>query len=164
MIWLLACAKEVVTACEYCDGVCEITETPVRHFKHVEGEVDYEDPPPSSGDHDECWASWGAHPDPVPDENWVHNLEHGGIVFLFNCPSLCLDEAANVQAWAEGELEPGRWVLTPYDEMQPGWAAVAWGVKMELLCSDLDAFQEFYDAHVGHGREDLTSEPPEECG
>ena len=164
MIWLLACHKEVVTPCEWCDGACEVAEQKEMGHDHVDGEVDYADPPPTSGDHDACWATWGAHAEAVPDENWVHNLEHGGVACLFNCPELCYDEAANVQAWAEGELEPGRWVLTPYSEMDPGWAAVAWEWRMTLACSDLDAFQWFYDEHVGHGREDETADPPDSCG
>jgi hypothetical protein len=164
ILLLVACVgKETVTPCDACDGVCELVTQPIAGYQHVDGEVDYPDPPPTSGDHDACWAEWGAHADPVPDENWVHNLEHGGVVFLWNCPQGCLDDAAAAEAWAEASLDPGRWVMTPYAEMDPGWAAVAWGTRLTLGCLDTVALQAFYDDNVGHGREDTTADPPAEC-
>lgn len=57
--------------------------------------VIYRHQPPASGPH---WSSppplqaphaWGVYLDEsIPDEEWVHNLEHGGIVFLFSCPGV----------------------------------------------------------------------------
>ena len=39
---------------------------------------------PTAGEHYEVWARWGIHGEstPVPRGYWVHNLEHGGVVFL----------------------------------------------------------------------------------
>ncbi len=163
---LAACAdpKVTTTPCDACDGVCETATQPIGDFDHVEGEVAYAEVPPMSGDHDGCWATWGAHAEEVPDEQWVHNLEHGGVAILFNCPDGCLDDAAAAGAWAEASLEPGRWILSPYSAMEPGWAAVAWGTRLTLGCLDTVELQAFYAANVGHGREDETGEPPESCG
>lgn len=165
--WLLACTgKETVTGCDACDGVCEQVEQPELGHAHVDGEVAYADTPPTSGDHNSCWAEWGAHATEVPDENWVHNLEHGGVVFLWNCPMGCLDDAAAAaaaEAWATASLEPGRWLISPYTDMDPGWAAVSWQHRLTMGCLDTVALQEFYDARVGQGREDVTSDPPDDC-
>ena len=163
--WLLvACtSKDTVTPCDACAGVCALTTQPIGGYDHVDGTIDYPDPPPTSGDHDGCWATWGSHAEEVPDEQWVHNLEHGGVAILFNCADGCLDDAATAGAWAQASLAPGRWIMSPYGEMEPGWAAVAWGVRLTLGCLDTVELQAFYDANVGHGREDETGDPPVSC-
>ncbi|MBA2321104.1 MAG: DUF3105 domain-containing protein [Deltaproteobacteria bacterium] len=97
----LACTAHDPSAETGILGLCEdCAEACVEEFQvptaaaHVTGDVIYEDPPPSSGDHDGCWSRWGVHVDPVPDERWVHNLEHGGVVFLYDCPEGCAEEVA----------------------------------------------------------------------
>ncbi|MSP61755.1 MAG: DUF3105 domain-containing protein [Myxococcales bacterium] len=48
--------------------------------------VNYKANPPASGPHwPEPKPPWAAYSTVVPREAWVHNLEHGGIVLLFNC-------------------------------------------------------------------------------
>jgi hypothetical protein len=45
----------------------------------------YEANPPVSGQHwGEAWARWQIHSREVPRGYWVHNLEHGGVVFLYH--------------------------------------------------------------------------------
>lgn len=39
----------------------------------------YNSSPPTSGPHYEQWAKWGVYEEKLPDEQLVHNLEHGGI-------------------------------------------------------------------------------------
>lgn len=41
--------------------------------------------PPSSGEHYPIWAAYQAYSSPVPRGYYVHDLEHGGIVLLYNC-------------------------------------------------------------------------------
>lgn len=86
-----------VTACvfgngcckgEPIEGACELPEG--AQFVANEGWVHENDPkdhvytanPPSSGPHYPVWAGWGIHDDVVERGQWVHNLEHGGIVLL----------------------------------------------------------------------------------
>jgi hypothetical protein len=47
--------------------------------------IAYKHDPPASGPHWPWPAPWGWHPEVVPRQWWVHNLEHGGIVLLYNC-------------------------------------------------------------------------------
>lgn len=46
--------------------------------------------PPTSGQHynvrGEAPLTWGFYARPFPPEDWVHNLEHGGVVILYDCP------------------------------------------------------------------------------
>src|SRR5690242_14376423 len=54
--------------------------------------VDYGANPPTSGSHWPYWRTpWDMYTTQVPREKWVHNLEHGGIVLLYNCPTGCPD-------------------------------------------------------------------------
>jgi hypothetical protein len=164
VIWLLACVdpKPVTETCDTCDGACQQDVFATSSAQHVDGEVAYEYVPPAAGNHDACWATWGVHSEAVADENWVHNLEHGGVVFLHDCTD-CDDDVAALNAWV-ATLEPGRALSTPYPEMDWPFAAVSWGHRLLLGCLDLDAFQTFYDVNVGNAPEDVTSEPLETCG
>ncbi len=44
--------------------------------------------PPSSGPHYGVWAAYQEFSTPVPRGNYVHDLEHGAVVYLYNCALL----------------------------------------------------------------------------
>jgi hypothetical protein len=50
--------------------------------------IPYRNRPPSSGDHYDQPAGYGFFQREIPVGNWVHTLEHGGIVVLYR-PDLC---------------------------------------------------------------------------
>jgi hypothetical protein len=153
-------AAEPEVLCTECDGKCEETIEVVT-MMHVSGGVQYEDVPPVGGLHDPCWGDYGVYDAPaLPPERWVHNLEHGAIVFLYRCPDGCDDDVAALTQLAEG-LE--RTIVTPYADMQPGFAAVAWGHRLVSSCLDLDALQAFYDAHFDQAPESITTGAPDGC-
>lgn len=127
---------------------------------HVLTPVEYPDPPPVGGDHDQCWATWGVHSDVVPARNWVHNLEHGGVVFLYNCPDGCDADLETFTALARAN---SRTLLTSYAELPKKFAVVAWGYRLLSDCVDMSAFQMFYDVHFNHGPEAVSSDPPAGC-
>ncbi|MFL5318889.1 MAG: DUF3105 domain-containing protein, partial [Myxococcaceae bacterium] len=47
--------------------------------------------PPTGGPHCPSPLACRSYPDAQPVCNWVHNLEHGHVALLFNCPSGCTD-------------------------------------------------------------------------
>ena len=47
--------------------------------------TNYNSVPPTSGDHYGATADTRVHTQPVPDENQVHNLEHGQIIIQYTC-------------------------------------------------------------------------------
>jgi hypothetical protein len=143
--------------CDGCDEACteEALLDPSRD--HVEGGVDYTDPPPTSGDHDPCWAPWGVYDEEIPDERWVHNLEHGGVVLLYHCADGCPDEVAEMEAIVAERGVHG--ILTPYAALPTRFAAVAWGWRYTTDCFDVDALNAFWDAHVDRAPESSTSDP-----
>ena len=166
MIWLLlACTGETPSTtepksepCDACGGDCVSESEPATSRQHVDGEVAYTSYPPSSGDHDSCWAEWGVHTDVVRAENWVHNLEHGGVVFVYS-PELPAEDLATLTTWV-GALPQGRAVLTPADEpMDAVVAAVSWEHRLLLGCFDGGALDDFFWDHIGNAPEDILSEP-----
>lgn len=159
LLLLAACGvKPSVESCPTCGGECQDETLAETTRSHTSSPIDYTDTPPTNGDHNPCWATWGAHTEELADENWVHNLEHGGVVFLYNCPDGCEDDVATLTTWT-ATLDPGRWVLTPYSLMDWSFAAVAWDHRLLVNCVDTDAFQAFYDEHAGRAPEDDTLDP-----
>jgi hypothetical protein len=124
---------------------------------HVEAgtEIDWEHDPPHSGPHYPMWALWGEHDQTVERGNWVHNLEHGGIVLLHLCPGECeteLDILRDVIA-QRPEL---RILVTPDPELQgERFAAVSWTWVYRFDAPDLDTLLCFVDQHENHAPEDV---------
>lgn len=127
---------------------------------HVAGDVVYPDPPPVGGNHNQCWAKWDVYDQELADERWVHNLEHGGVVFLYRCPAGCRDEIDTMKVFVSGRTQA---LMTPYAALPTRFALVAWGVRLTTNCFDMPAFQSFYDAHVDNAPESLPDDPPRSC-
>src|SRR5262249_22687075 len=116
--------------------------------------------PPDGGDHyapPDAPVPWGVYPKTLPPEYWVHNLEHGGIALLYNCPSGC---AAEVQRLDTIRLRPPadkfnevRILLLPYPRMPHAFAAVAWGYRWQGDTVDMNTIQCFI-----HARYDMAPE------
>jgi hypothetical protein len=159
----------------YPDASCfvEIDQPPLMSsFAHVmEGTVvDWNSNPPSSGPHYPIWAAFQAYTSPVPRGYYVHDLEHGAIVFLYNCGSGgCPEVVSTLQAASDSLPDdplcaqtggPGvrvRTVITPDPLIPTRVAAAAWGWIYLADCADLPTLEQFAKAHYGQGREDLCN-------
>lgn len=128
--------------------------------------IDYPDNPPIGGDHYSVWAAFQSFGFVVPRGFWVHDLEHGAIVFTYHCPEGCADEVAQVQALIDALpedplcLEEGmgavrRAVLTPDPLLDVRWGVSAWGHTLRADCVDAPRFTQFYLNHFGLGPEVL---------
>jgi hypothetical protein len=146
--------------CAACDGSC--TEAlAVDSALHVTGPIDYPDTPPAGGMHDPCWASYGAYADPpLPAERWVHNLEHGAVVFLYRCDAGCDEERRQLEALVD---ELPRTIVTPYADMPEGFAAVAWGRRLVAGCLDIEAMRAFYARAFDRAPESVPGGAPPSC-
>lgn len=125
-------------------------------------DIAYSTNPPSGGDHYATWAAFQTFDTPVSPGFLVHALEHGAVVFWYNCPEGCADEVAEVEAFIAALPEdplctsvPRRTVLVPYPELGSRWAASAWGYALTADCFEPDAFGDFYAEHTGRGPENL---------
>ena len=120
--------------------------------------ADYAHFPPSSGSHYGQIPDWGFYRDPVPPEYFVHNLEHGGIVILYNCPTACPDsEKVFVtllnSAPAETTFNEVKILVSPNAKIDSPVIALAWGWELDLPQTDLDLLLGFYNRHVNQGPE-----------
>jgi hypothetical protein len=128
--------------------------------------VAYVHNPPASGPHWPSPAPWGVHPELLAKEYWVHNLEHGGVVLLYNCPggdggavNACPNEiallTAIMQAQRPDKYNEVRMVLTQDPDLPTRFAAVAWDWAWTGDAIDPAAIQCFINARYGRGPEDI---------
>lgn len=147
------------TPCDACGGDCLVEELAYGEAYHVEGGVTYASVPPAGGPHDPCWAAFGVHAEPVPDERWVHDLEHGAVVLLHDCDA-CDDDVAALDAFTAARP----WALsTPYPGLGAPFALLAWELRATLGCWDEAFAEDFYDANHDRAPESVPSGPPASC-
>ena len=70
--------------------------------QHTEGDVDYEQTPPTGGEHNPVWQNEGFYEAPVRDENAVHTLEHGAVWITYS-PDLPQDQKDEIRSLVEGQ-------------------------------------------------------------
>jgi hypothetical protein len=110
----------------------------------------YNSTPPTSGPHwDTGWAGCGFFEEESPDEQVVHNMEHGQVIISYN-----LSDEGEIDRLGEiARSLPGRrsWmIMRPYSKIGAGRIALtAWGWKDEFSISELteERVTSFYDAH-----------------
>lgn len=144
--------------CTRCGG-CEET-VKVSSMLHKPEPIEYTDLPPAGGDHAVCWTKFGVHKDEAPDERWVHNLEHGAVVFLHNCPDGCASELSRLGALINGRTFA---LVMPYAALRTRFAAVAWGKRLLSECFDEAAFVQFYEDNADKAVESSAAGPPSGC-
>lgn len=128
--------------------------------------VRYTNCPPASGRHYSAAGQgpieasvFGPEEKTIP-QGWVHNLEHGAIVLLYNCgptgdPAACTDagQAALEALYAKWPASPvckipagagPAPVITRFDDMAYPYAAVVWDVVLPMDTLDEAALFEFY--------------------
>ena len=152
------------------EGSCTLTEGSV--FVENEGWVHKNDPvdhvyvanPPASGPHYPVWAGWGVSEEPIERGQWVHNLEHGGIVLLLGDSA---SEEAEAQLRAGFDAIPDdeecghrRTILTPDPLMDDPVAAIAADVLLVPGPFDdgiltVDRIVEFATACRNHASENI---------
>ena len=84
----------------------------------------YNSEPPTSGPHLPYLAPWGIHTEPITKELQVHNIEDGGVMVQYNCPSGCPDVVEKLKAIVQEY--PDRVILAPYPGMKTRIALTAW--------------------------------------
>ena len=144
-------AAQTGSSGEYVEGVGVNQEImpSVRHVPENQSVV-YNTVPPTSGEMYATPARCGFYEDGLPDEQIVHNLEHGAIVVSYNLAT-------------EGELDRLRdavdgiglsqvWGVTRfYDKIPVGTVAVAaWGVLDTMESIDGDRIKAFFESYAGN--------------
>jgi hypothetical protein len=157
----------------FLDASCpvEIEAPPLLPGIHVDVDASilWDSNPPSSGPHYPIWAAYQAYTTPVPRGYYVHDLEHGAIVFLYNCGDAgCPDVVLALQAASDaipddplctslGEGVRVRTVITPDPLLDVPVAAAAWGWVYKAQCVDPGTLRDFALQHYGQGPEMFCS-------
>jgi hypothetical protein len=129
-------------------------------------DIEYSTSPPVYGDHYPSWAAYGTYGFPLPLGLLVHDLEHGAVVFFYDCPNGCADEVEAAQAFIDALPDDPRCspdvrvqvILVPKPGLGARWAASAWGYSLTADCLDSEIFGDFYEDHHGRGPEDLCNQ------
>ena len=127
---------------------------------HRTGDIDYPTAPPSSGPHNPSWAKWGEY-EYLPPENWLHNLEHGGVALLYH-PCADSETVDTLRSFAQTRPEDDggafRWILTPFIDLPSAFAVVMWEWSMTAQCVDTDDLEVFVDTHYRQAPEDIAGD------
>src|SRR4051794_19817276 len=152
-----------------CNGT--ITDVPTVASPHVDPgtPVDWTSNPPTSGPHYPVWAQYDQHYDTIERGYWVHDLEHGAVVYAYRCDAGCPDVAAKLDAVVRALPSDGtcsspvhQRSLVVADPLLPEdgeVAAVAWGsfYAASGQCADAPTLTAFYYDHVARGTEDTCA-------
>jgi len=122
--------------------------------EHVGGEVDYDQTPPTGGDHNPAWLECGVYDAPVREENAVHSLEHGTI-WVTHQPDL---DEASIEALAAAV--PAESIVSPYDGLATRIVVTAWGRQLAFDRAD-DPRLALFLAEYGDGN--TAPEPLASC-
>lgn len=129
-----------------CDGLVESVPDEAGVHMPIGTLINWSSNPPAIGAHYPTWAGWDRHYQALDRAYYVHNLEHGGIVLLYNCPGGCQDvvdnlldvvRGAKVDDTCEGAVHNR--MLVVQDPLMPAEvqvAAVAWGQVYTASCFD----------------------------
>ena len=96
--------------------------------------------PPVAGEHFPVWARWQKYTTEVPRGYWVHNLEHGGVIFLYRpdvseqiwaALNRIYDASPPEQDCVDTGLPHNRVILTPDHLLDVPWAVTVSGPESE---------------------------------
>lgn len=110
--------------------------------EHTQGDVDYDQTPPTGGEHNDIWQNSGFYEEPVRDENAVHTLEHGA-VWITYAPDLPQAQKDQIRQLVEGQTCV---LASPHPDLQAPVVASAWGKQLTLESADSPDLEQFVRA------------------
>ena len=140
----------------------EINGNPVVEFRedrdHTNDPVTYESTPPVTGDHSPSAAPCGVHGTQIPDELFVHSLEHGTVAILYDPQEVEVATIREIEAKV-GEFDD-RTISAPYPGTDTPISVTSWNKLMRLDEDEFDeaTVDEYIDAFIGRGPENIPCE------
>jgi hypothetical protein len=110
--------------------------------EHVQGPVSYAQTPPVGGPHSPVWLNCGIYSEPVPNENAVHDLEHGAVWVTYD-PALPAAEVAKLR-----DLMPSTYtVLSPYPGLPAKIVLSAWNAQVRVSSASDARIPAFFERY-----------------
>ncbi len=134
---------------------------PDRGQQHIQvgTTIPYQEYPPTSGSHWPVVARWGVYTEPIPDEVLVHNLEHGGIVLVYNCTTPCADVVRQMpeiyESMPKSKFGHVKVVIAPNPRIKTRFALLAWTRLDEFEQLERGRVLRFVQAWQDKGPEDV---------
>ena len=122
---------------------------------HVKGPVTYDQTPPVGGPHDAIWLNCGIYTQPVPNENAVHDLEHGAVWVTYD-PSLPAESVTKLRA----RMPSTYTVLSPYPGLPGPIVLSAWNAQVTVSSVTDARISQFFDKYRNSGN---APEPGAPC-
>lgn len=113
------------------------------HIQPQQPHNPYNSNPPTSGPHLAQPADWGVYQSELPDEQLVHNLEHGGIWISYKD----IDPDTKAKLEAIGKANPGSVIITPRADNDSPIAIASWTRLEKLQSYDEAKILEFIKAN-----------------
>lgn len=138
-------------------GDCQRQTFPALEANHVEelpDDYEYNSIPATSGQHNAQTAIWNLYDEPVPEINYVHNLEHGGVVVQYGS-GVPASAVTQVSDWYQQDTNG--LIVAPLapelEEEAPNLAdklvLTSWTHMMTCTTFDEGAFDDFVDDFRG---------------
>ncbi len=130
----------------------EIKLLPASHIAVGASHDAYNSNPPTSGPHYDQPANWGVYQKELPDEQLVHNLEHGGIWISYN------GVGANTKSQIEDLASPYTLsvIVTPRAKDDAKITLASWGRLMKLDSFNKDVILSFIAGNKNRSPEPLA--------
>lgn len=131
------------------------------HITRGQKHKQYNSDPASSGPHYSdagAPAPWGAYSREVPEEVFVHNEEHGGVIVTYNPKLLTTDEVAKLQKlfaspYSDSSFAPNKTIITPRTKNTHAIELAAWTVTFNMDKYNEATLKKFYLQHAGQSPE-----------
>lgn len=123
-----------------------------RHIALGDAHEPYNSNPPTSGPHLENPAKWGIYDEPLPDEQLIHNLEHGGIWISYRDAN-DTELIGKLKDLADDYTL--KVILTPRSQNDSAIAVAAWGRFLKLETFDRKQIESFIKAFINKGPEQV---------
>ncbi|HXV34003.1 MAG TPA: DUF3105 domain-containing protein [Gaiellaceae bacterium] len=124
------------------------------HVEELPADYEYNSAPATSGLHSPVTAIWNLYDQPVPQINYVHNLEHGGMIVQYGS-DVSAEDVASLASWYQ--QDPRGLIIGPLaeelEEEDPTLAgqivATSWTHMMRCGSFDQEALADFSDDFRG---------------
>lgn len=101
---------------------------------------EYNSDPPTSGPHDPTPAPCGIYREPVPDQAWLHSLEHGAVVIQYD-PTVSSTEVEALEQAVRSN--GGEIILAPRPDNPAQYSLVAWTRLLSVDAIDANLVNSF---------------------
>lgn len=98
-------------------------------------------------------ARWGRYDGVLPDEVLIHNLEHGGIGFHYDCAEECPDIVKELDDIIP--RNPSQYIMSPYPGLPSKIAITSWRHHLYLDEVDVEEIRRFIDEYQNRAPESL---------